>query len=73
MLSLLMWQQVSSAHVRLSKTEFAGIEIDSKDYKRSYKFASEDLIEERVVYGSDFKEMTFVLQILRLFNIQSGT
>jgi D-glycero-alpha-D-manno-heptose-7-phosphate kinase len=60
------------AHVRLSKTEFAGIEIDSKDYKCSYKFASEDLIEERVVYGSDFKEMTFVLQILRLFNIQSG-
>ncbi len=60
------------AHVTLSKSEFDGIEIESKDYKRSYKYPSADLTEERVVYGNEFKEMTFVLQILRLFNLQTG-
>ncbi len=60
------------ASVTLSKTEYDGIEIHSTDYNKSYKFAASDLTEERVVYTREFEEMTFVLQILRLFNINSG-
>lgn len=60
------------ASVTLSKIEFDGIEIHSKDYNKSYKYAASDLTEDRVVYSREFQEMTFVLQILRLFNINSG-
>ncbi len=60
------------ASVTLSKIEFDGIEIHSKDYNKSYKYAASDLTEDRVVYSREFEEMTFVLQILRLFNINSG-
>lgn len=60
------------ASVTLSKTTFDGIEIESKDYNKSYKYPVSDLTEDRVVYSREFQEMTFVLQILRLFNINSG-
>jgi len=60
------------ASVTLSKIAFDGIEIHSKDYNKSYKYPAKDLTEDRVVYSKDFAEMSFVLQILRLFNINSG-
>ncbi len=60
------------ASVSLSKIPFDGIEIHSKDYNKFYKYAATDLTEDRVVYSREFQEMTFVLQILRLFNINSG-
>lgn len=60
------------ASVTLSKIAFDGIEIHSKDYNKFYKYESKDLTEDRVVYSREFAEMTFVLQILRLFNINSG-
>ncbi len=60
------------ASVTLSKIAFKGIEIYSKDYNKSYKYAAEELTEENVVYSKKFEEMSFVLQILRLFNINSG-
>ncbi|MGE3608519.1 MAG: hypothetical protein AB7I27_02935 [Bacteriovoracaceae bacterium] len=60
------------ASVSLSKIPFDGVEIYSKDYNKSYKYPSADLTEDRVVYSREFAEMTFVLQILRLFNINSG-
>jgi D-glycero-alpha-D-manno-heptose-7-phosphate kinase len=60
------------ASVTLSKTSFDGIEIVSKDYNKSYKYPSSELTEDKVVYSRDFQEMTFVLQILRLFGINSG-
>lgn len=60
------------ASVTLSKTTFDGIEIHSKDYNKNYKYPASDLTEDRVVYSREFAEMTFVLQILRLFNITSG-
>lgn len=59
------------ASVKLSKTGFDGVEIHSADYKKDYKYASSELTEDRVVYSKDFAEMTFVLQILRLFKINS--
>jgi len=59
------------ASVKLSKTEFNGVEIISADYNKSYKYEAKDLTEDRVVYSRDYEEMTFILQILRLFNINS--
>jgi D-glycero-alpha-D-manno-heptose-7-phosphate kinase len=60
------------ACVTLSKISFNGIEIHSKDYNKSYKYSATDLTEDKVLYSRDFGEMTFVLQILRLFGINSG-
>jgi D-glycero-alpha-D-manno-heptose-7-phosphate kinase len=60
------------AKVTITKTQQDGIEIISSDYGKSYRFASSELTEDRVVYSSDFQEMSFVLQILRLFGIDSG-
>src|SRR5665647_907195 len=59
------------ATVTLSKTTFDGVEIHSKDYNKNYKYTSDELTEDRVVYSKDFAEMSFVLQILRLFKINS--
>ncbi|WPU66245.1 GHMP family kinase ATP-binding protein [Peredibacter starrii] len=59
------------ASVSLTKTAFDGVEIHSADYNKTYKYTSAELTEDRVVYSRDFAEMTFVLQILRLFNINS--
>lgn len=60
------------ATVVLSKTPFDGIEIHSKDYNKNYQFAAQDLHDDNLIYSRKFEEMTFVLQILRLFNIRSG-
>ena len=60
------------ASVTLSKIAFNGIEIHSADYNKSYKYESTDLTEDRVVYAGEYAEMSFVLQILRLFSINSG-
>jgi D-glycero-alpha-D-manno-heptose-7-phosphate kinase len=60
------------AKVILTKSEFDGIEIESKDYNKSYKYNSSELTEERVLYSREFQEMSFVLQVLRLFNIQKN-
>jgi len=59
------------AKVVLTKSEFEGIEIHSKDYQKSYKYKSEELTEDNVLYSQNFKEMTFILQILHLFKINS--
>ena len=59
------------ASVSLTKTAFDGVEIHSADYNKNYKYTSSELTEDRVVYSRDFAEMSFVLQILRLFNINS--
>lgn len=59
------------AKVSLLKTTFDGVEIISSDYNKKYSYSSEELTEDRVIYSQDFAEMTFVLQILRLFNINS--
>ncbi len=60
------------AKVSISATSFDGIEIVSTDYNKTYKFDAKDLTEDNVVYSRRFEEMTFVLQILRLFKINSG-
>jgi D-glycero-alpha-D-manno-heptose-7-phosphate kinase len=59
------------ASVTLSKTDFDGVEIHSTDYNKNYSYKSSELTEDNVLYSGEFKEMTFVLQILRLFKINS--
>lgn len=59
------------ASVTLTKTDHDGVEIISRDYNKTYRFGASELTEDRVVYSQDFGEMSFVLQILRLFNINS--
>lgn len=59
------------AQVVLEKTDFDGIEITSSDYRKSYSYKSEELSDDNVLYSRRFQEMTFVLQILKLFGITS--
>jgi D-glycero-alpha-D-manno-heptose-7-phosphate kinase len=59
------------ASVKLTKTAFDGVEIHSSDYQKNYRYTSAELTEDRVLYSKDFGEMSFVLQILRLFGINS--
>lgn len=59
------------AKVTLSKTDFDGVEIISKDYNSTYKFNSSEFSSENLFYSEHFKEMTFICQILDLFKINS--
>lgn len=60
------------AFVKLSQSDFDGVEIHSADYHKIYKFSSDQLTEDKVLFSGEFGEMTFILQILRLFNINSN-
>ncbi len=55
------------AKVVLDRSEFNGVEIVSSDYGKTYKFSSEDFSQENLYSGDHFKEMSFVCQILDLF------
>jgi D-glycero-alpha-D-manno-heptose-7-phosphate kinase len=60
------------AQVILEKTNFNGVEIVSSDYNKSYKYEQAELSDEQVLYSRRFEEMTFVLQILKLFGLTSN-
>lgn len=60
------------AKVVLEKTDFAGLEIHSSDYGKTYSYQEAELSDDQVLYSSRFEEMTFVLQILKLFGIHRG-
>jgi D-glycero-alpha-D-manno-heptose-7-phosphate kinase len=60
------------AHVTLEKTAFDGVEIQSSDYHKSYSYKQSDLTDENVLYGKRFEEMTFVLQVLKLFGVDKN-
>lgn len=49
-----------------------GIKINSLDYDKEYYFKEDDLTDTNVLYSQKFEEMTFVLQILSLFDIKKG-
>ncbi len=59
------------ANVELIKTDFDGVEILSKDYDKRYSWSSNELTRHNVLFTDMFKEMSFVLQILQLFNINT--
>lgn len=60
------------AKVELEKTEFAGIQIESLDYHKNYEFSLRELTDENIFNSNHFKEMSFIVQILSLFDIRSG-
>lgn len=60
------------AHVTLETSAFKGIEIHSSDYQKSYRYEEKELTDDQVLYSNRFEEMTFVLQILKLFGITSN-
>ncbi len=60
------------AKVVLEKTTYDGVEINSTDYGKTYKYEAKDLTDDHVLYSSRFEEMTFVLQLLKLFGINSN-
>jgi len=59
------------ANVVLNKTNIEEVIIISKDYKTSYNFHKNDFTPEKLFQSNHFKEMTFICQILDLFNIHS--
>lgn len=60
------------AQVNLEKTTFNGVEIVSSDYNKTYKYEQAELSDELVFHSRRFEEMTFVLQILKLFGLTSN-
>lgn len=60
------------AKVELETSDREGVEIVSADYDKSYYFAVEDFVPENLYSGELFKEMTFVCQILDLFEARRG-
>lgn len=60
------------ANVELIKTDFDGIEVHSQDYGKIYSWRSSELTRHNVLFTDMFKEMSFILQILQLFNINSN-
>lgn len=59
------------AKVTVSSIDFDGVEIISKDYHSTDKFHSKDFTEENLRNGF-FKNLTFIAQILNLFNQNQG-
>lgn len=60
------------AKVELESVESDGVEIISKDYNKNYFFNSKDFNQENLYSGNFFKEMTFICQILDLFELRKG-
>lgn len=60
------------AHVTLEKTTNDGVEITSSDYGKTYSYKSAELTDDNVLYSRRFEEMTFVLQLLKLFGIDKN-
>jgi len=67
------------AEVWIEKTSFDGIEIHSRDYKKTYQFSSE-LFKKECLEESSFNEMVFVARIVHFFKgrnlrieLQSGS
>lgn len=60
------------AKVVLSSCDFDGVEIKSLDYDTTYKFNASEFTNENLFYSEHFKEMTFICQILELFNINKN-
>ena len=60
------------AEVCIEEVSSNTIIINSKDYNKDYVFSFDEITDENLYYKNYFKEMSFVLQILDLFNIRKG-
>ncbi len=59
------------AKVNISSIDFDGVEIISRDYNSTDRFKFSDFTEENLRNGF-FKNLTFIAQILNLFELPSG-
>ncbi len=59
------------AKVKVSKIDFDGVEIISRDYNSTDRFASKDFTKENLQNGF-FGNLNFIAQILSLFNLKSN-
>jgi len=59
------------AKVTVTAIDFDGVEIISKDYHSTDKFHSKDFTDENLRNGF-FKNLTFIAEILNLFDLNSG-
>lgn len=60
------------AKVVLDKIEDDKVVIVSKDYNTTYNFKSSEFTQQNLYYSDHFKEMSFVCQILSLFEINKN-
>jgi D-glycero-alpha-D-manno-heptose-7-phosphate kinase len=60
------------AKVVLEKNDSNAIEIISSDYNKNYLYQKEEITDQNLYYSEYFKEMSFVLQIIDLFEMRSG-
>jgi D-glycero-alpha-D-manno-heptose-7-phosphate kinase len=58
------------AQVKLERVDYPGVMIVSEDYHKSYEYPEQELTDGKLLYSGQFQEMTFVLQILRLFGLK---
>jgi D-glycero-alpha-D-manno-heptose-7-phosphate kinase len=59
------------AKVKVIAIDFDGVEIVSRDYNSTDNFSSRDFTEENLRNGF-FKNLTFIAEILNLFNLHKG-
>lgn len=60
------------AQVELEASDRSSIVINSLDYNKTYEFHSDEMTDHNLYDSDYFKEMSFVLQILDLFNIRKN-
>lgn len=60
------------AKVEISELETEELIIESLDYKKTYRYSAEELTAENIYQNNYFQEMTFVIQILDLFDEKLG-
>lgn len=60
------------AKVTLATSNYSGIRIKSLDYNDDYEFKKEDLTDDNLYFKNKFSHMSFVLQIIDLFNIRAN-
>lgn len=60
------------AKVKIETHDGPELIIVSSDYNKTYKYRTEQLNEQDVIYSNKFEEMNFVLQILLLFDVRGG-
>lgn len=60
------------AEVKIEKIELPIISIESLDYNQTYEYTLEEMTTDKLYHSDHFKEMSFILQIIHYFNLDSG-
>lgn len=60
------------AKVVLTKTDKAGVDIESHDYQKTIFYPSTDFTNDKIYHQNFFKEFTFIIQLLDLFGLKEN-